>query len=113
MMDPCVDTFCRPEVKSMALAMEIKLRADDGKGGWKDEFPQWLINRAQDELAELDEAVDEIRANGSTLARGSAVWAERDDGGRCGHFRLSDRQSGCAHIRRAHARRVGGTDHGE
>ena len=79
MMDPCVDTFCRPEVKGMALAMEIKLRADDGKGGWKDEFPQWLINRAQDELAELDEVVDEIRANGPTLARSSAVWAEAAD----------------------------------
>lgn len=47
----------RPEVVAFAQAMERKLRANDHKGGWEDEDPEWLMDRLKEEVAELDRAI--------------------------------------------------------
>lgn len=46
--------YLRPEVRRFAAAMEQKLRANDAKGGWKDCTPFEMIQRAQEELRELE-----------------------------------------------------------
>ena len=38
----------RPSVLRFARVMESRLRANDHKGGWQDETPQWLVGRARD-----------------------------------------------------------------
>ncbi len=43
----------RPEVQAFAEAMELKLRQNDHKGGWKREGHRWLLLRAHEELTEL------------------------------------------------------------
>lgn len=48
----------RPEVVAFADAMESKLRDNDGKGGWKDCAPHWLMMRVVEEAAELLEELD-------------------------------------------------------
>ena len=47
----------RPEVRAFAVAMEERLRANDHKGGWKGECQLWLLERLEDEFAELALAV--------------------------------------------------------
>ena len=69
----------RPEVRRFAEEIERKLRENDHKGGWSNEFPQWLLARAQEELNELDDAVDAIRANGISEERTAHVRAEAVD----------------------------------
>ena len=59
-----------------AKAMEDRLRANDHKGGWANELPQGLIERCREELGELDDAVDEIRANGPNAERLANVLIE-------------------------------------
>lgn len=54
----------RPEVQAFAEAMELKLRQNDHKGGWKKEEPDhqwkwtedagWLLDRAKQEIGELE-----------------------------------------------------------
>jgi len=51
----------RPEVLAFARAMEEKLRRNDHKGGWKDESARSLLERAEDEIDELDLAVTCLR----------------------------------------------------
>jgi len=48
----------RPEVQAFALAMEERLKANDHKGGWKNESPDWLIRRMRQEFSELEMAID-------------------------------------------------------
>lgn len=44
----------RPEVAAFAQLMEAKLREhDDDRDGWKDEDPEWLLERMEEELEEL------------------------------------------------------------
>lgn len=74
-----LNKYLRPEVVNLARAMESRLRANEHKGGWRESFPQWLIFRCQAELQELDEAVDQIRANGWSPWRDEAVWHEAAD----------------------------------
>ena len=69
----------RPEVLRFAEAMELRLRANDWKGGWNHEMPQSLLNRARDEVQELDDSVDEIRGMGPSPERIAAVWSEAGD----------------------------------
>ena len=71
----------RTEVRAFAREMEDRLRANDYKGGWKSEFPQWLIARIRDELEELNAAVDRIRANGLESDLVENVWHEAADVG--------------------------------
>jgi len=47
----------RPQVAAFAQAMERKLRANDHKGGWDDEDPEWLMDRLKEEVAELEAAI--------------------------------------------------------
>ncbi len=67
-----VKGFLRPEVAAFARAMEEKLRKNDHKGGWKDESARSLLERAEDEIKELD----------------LAVTCLRDD--ECGHYKSED-----------------------
>lgn len=45
----------RPEVQRFAEAMEIQLRANDHKHGWKNDTPQELLQRLIEETDELRE----------------------------------------------------------
>jgi len=47
----------RIEVMTFAMAMESKLRMNDEKGGWKDCDNSWLLQRAREELDELEKAM--------------------------------------------------------
>lgn len=47
----------RSEVQWFATEMEKQLKANDHKGGWKDCDPWDLLNRADEELMELRDAV--------------------------------------------------------
>lgn len=49
--------FERNEVKEFAEQMEIKLRENDHKGGWKNCSYDYLFSRIQEELDELYQAV--------------------------------------------------------
>jgi NTP pyrophosphatase (non-canonical NTP hydrolase) len=48
----------RPEVVAFADAMERELRANDHKGGWRDDHHDDLMSRLSDELLELQQALD-------------------------------------------------------
>jgi NTP pyrophosphatase (non-canonical NTP hydrolase) len=50
-MAMCIEL--RPEVQKFAEAMELKLRQNDHKGGWKGENESWLMLRAHEELSEM------------------------------------------------------------
>ena len=76
-----LNDYLRPEVQTFAMAMEDRLRANDHKGGWDNEFPQRLIERCREELGELDVAIDEIRANGPNEERLASVLMEAADVG--------------------------------
>ena len=78
-LNPPAPSELRPEVLRLAEAMELRLWANDWKGGWNHEMPQSLLNRARDEIQELDDAVDEIRSMGLSPERIAAVWNEAGD----------------------------------
>lgn len=40
----------RPEVRAFAELMEMRLRENDHKNGWKDEDPCWLLGEARRNL---------------------------------------------------------------
>jgi hypothetical protein len=44
---------CRKEVKEFAIAMEIKLRENDHKGGWQDMSNEEIVSRILEETAEV------------------------------------------------------------
>ncbi len=48
----------RSEVQWFAEQMEVKLRANDHKGGWRDESLFYFVNRIADEWRELNHTVD-------------------------------------------------------
>lgn len=70
---------CRSEVIAMAVAMEERLRANDHKPGWKNDYPMWMVNRCRDELRELDDAVTAMRFQGWSKARAESVRREAAD----------------------------------
>ena len=43
----------RPSVLRFARVMEARLRANDHKGGWQHDMPQWLIEWAREEVREV------------------------------------------------------------
>ena len=47
----------RPEVQWFAEQMELKLRANDHKGGWANEDLLWLWSRIREEWEELHTAI--------------------------------------------------------
>jgi NTP pyrophosphatase (non-canonical NTP hydrolase) len=47
----------RSEVRRFARAMEMRLRANDHKPGWKADSPEALLDRVDEELLELHMAV--------------------------------------------------------
>lgn len=47
----------RDSVLAFAAQMERKLRANDHKGGWSNESPEWLLSRLREEVAELEQLV--------------------------------------------------------
>jgi PRTRC genetic system protein C len=49
----------RPVVKAFANFMEIRLRANDHKGGWEDVDPLWLLGRLQENVADLAAELNE------------------------------------------------------
>lgn len=52
-IDPTQLNFCRPEVKAFAELMEMRLRDNDHKPGWKDADPFALSRRAIEHLFEI------------------------------------------------------------
>lgn len=52
----------RPQIKWFAGKMESKLKKNDHKGGWEGEDVIWLLKRAEEELEELKEILDESEA---------------------------------------------------
>jgi NTP pyrophosphatase (non-canonical NTP hydrolase) len=61
----------REEVAAFATHMESKLRENDYKGGWKNDGLGSLVNRAVEELQELQRAVgafEHVRYSPSTTA---------------------------------------------
>lgn len=60
----------RPEVKTFTQAMEIVLKENDYKGGWKNCTLEYLINKLDEEVKELKEALT-IRQKYIELNRGS------------------------------------------
>ncbi len=48
----------RPEVLAFAKLMETKLRGNDFRPGWKDCTPKWAVGRIEDELEELQDAMN-------------------------------------------------------
>lgn len=61
----------RPEVRAFADAMEARLLANDHKGGWSKDLPEWLLGRCEDELFELRRSIQ--------WASGHAVLDEAAD----------------------------------
>lgn len=85
-MNPQVsdDFVLRPEVLALARAMEEKLRKHDHKGGWQEETTRHLLDRARDEIEELDQAVScatdrHCTHLGSEAEKLKAVLAEAAD----------------------------------
>jgi NTP pyrophosphatase (non-canonical NTP hydrolase) len=62
--------FMRPEVREFARLMEEKLRANDHKPGWRQDDPEELVNRIEQETNELRQAV--------CRAFGEAHWPLRE-----------------------------------
>lgn len=51
----------RSTLELFTLGMEFRLRQNDHKGGWEDMTPQEIIQRMKEELAELEDAVNQLR----------------------------------------------------
>jgi NTP pyrophosphatase (non-canonical NTP hydrolase) len=66
----------REEVIKFAKAMECELRCNEGKGGWKEEDVMWLLERLEEEVVELRQAVD--RASSWRIAA-TVILAEAAD----------------------------------
>lgn len=58
----------RPEVIAFAQLMERELRANESKGGWKDDGPTALAKRVEEESGELSRAVNDLERQ--------IVWAD-------------------------------------
>jgi hypothetical protein len=52
----------RPEVVAFAEIMERELRANDFKGGWKEESPDDLLEHLEEEVRELSGAIGMLAA---------------------------------------------------
>ncbi len=48
----------RSEVKTFAEFMEVSLKLNDYKGGWRNKTPDWLMSRLKDEVQDLQAALD-------------------------------------------------------
>lgn len=48
----------RKEVKWFAARMELKLKANDHKGGWHNEYAEYFLSRMTDEFEELVAALE-------------------------------------------------------
>jgi len=55
----------RPEVQAFAELMELKLRKNDDKPGWKNDDPRDLFMRVRDEMVELADAIAEFPVGGA------------------------------------------------
>ena len=49
----------RESVRRFAEQMELKLRANEHKGGWQSDLPEDLIDRIEEEIAELRASVND------------------------------------------------------
>lgn len=65
------DIFLRDEIAIFAVQMEMKLRENDHKPGWKDNSPSILMFRLTDELNELHDAI--YHGGPPSLIRAEAV----------------------------------------
>jgi len=59
--------FLRDSVQWFATCMEVRLRENDDKGGWNNEPFQYFIDRMQDELIEIENAIIDIREGRADL----------------------------------------------
>lgn len=68
----------RPEVQRFAAAMERELRANDHKGGWRNDAPGRLLRRLWQEADELARALDAHKTDPSaeTSARVASEAAD-------------------------------------
>lgn len=72
--------YCRREVVAFAVAMELRLRLNEHKGGgWKEEDPFDLLDRVVDEIDELDQAIENHVRTEAAEAKGGAV-SDEDEG---------------------------------
>lgn len=62
----------RPEVRSFAEAMEVRLRVNDYKGGWKKESAANLSLQLEDEVEELTVAIVDPTANAEDILHEAA-----------------------------------------
>lgn len=61
-MKQCFDVplEMREEVKQFAYLMEALLKRNDGKGGWAECHPLWLLSKLSEEMGELGKLLLEI-----------------------------------------------------
>ena len=67
----------RPEVRAFAEAMERKLRVNEHRGGWQDDEPGDLFERAQEEMEEFADALNEWDRIRMDKPDGSPGWVDR------------------------------------
>lgn len=69
----------RREVLVFARAMEEKLKANEHKGGWKNEHPFDMLERVVDEIDELDVALQALDSDRSSAEKVAKVLSEAAD----------------------------------
>jgi NTP pyrophosphatase (non-canonical NTP hydrolase) len=63
----------RIEVRQFGKLMERKLAANEHKGGWDDEEPEWLLRRLREETKELAALIRDVAAISPAAVQGEVV----------------------------------------
>lgn len=74
---------CRPEVQAFAIAMERKLRENDGKKHWRKCSPKYLRRRLAEELNELlfeADSPEDVTDECADIGNFAMMVADRDGG---------------------------------
>ena len=67
------DVTCRTSVDWFARNMELKLRENDHKGGWKKCEHSWLLDRLKQEVVELEKALDQVNNQENVIREAADV----------------------------------------
>lgn len=78
----------RIAVESFADLMEQRLSKNDHKGGWEDESNKYLIERIEEELEELKEAIIAVETNNSSWLRQQLYKSIRDEAADVANFAM-------------------------
>jgi len=68
----------RPEVIWFAQQMEIKLKANDHKGGWQQEDIKWLLQRLRQETDELELWIEQFNETPSKTVAEKVILKSAD-----------------------------------